>query len=476
MAVPVSMALPEQFQHADLSTVAKHSDLLVERYRKTQPPHAAPVDKDVIMAQALASLANAVARLEDRLDGAPEDRLYTSETQPSVVPPAPRKENRKRHPEEEPEVGPTNGHSLPPLNGEAGEDAVVQLSEEEHGARATPLEARLLVRREAAAVAHNYERKSQRAYDQAANTNIRQGWFSNLMERHPVLTVVCTAIPSLVLVGYVIFWMYRDSQFEIAPPPPQVLEPGEMAKRWESDPAATQAELVAKLFLFAPSAREARDVVYRYDKIAEKFERLYRPLLDPGSYELVPKGRQVLADGRKVFSFQVSSREMEPRTLVVVPEGTMPKVHWEFFAEVGDMSWEEFFKERPATSVAMRSFVQESNVYFSPYNKEEWQSFLLHDREKKHLFHAFARRNGGSHWKLSKALEESAVNFDRQKAVRAQVEVAFMAEIEQTEGQRVYLGEIKDVPMTSWLPKQYIGSGEAAAGAGEEPVESSSES
>lgn len=472
MAVPVSMALPEQFQHADLSTVAKHSDLLVERYRKIHPPHVAPLDKDVVMAQALTSLANAVARLEDRLEGAPEEKLYTNESRPAVLPNPSGKENRRRHPE----AGPTNGHSVSSRNGEGAEDEVVQLSEEEHGARATPLEARLLVRREAAAEAHHFERKSQHAYDQAAAAHAKQNWFATMMERHPVLTVICTAIPSLVLVGYIIFWMYRDSQFKAVAAPPQVLEPGEMAKRWESDPAATQAELVAKLFLFAPSAREARDVVYRYDQIAEKFERLYRPLIDPGSYELVPKGRQVLADGRKVFSFEVSSREMEPRTLVVVPEGAMPKVHWEFFAEVGDLSWDEFFEQRPSTSVAMRTFVQEASVYFSPYNADEWQSFLLHDREKKYLFHAFARRNGGSHWKLSKALEESAVNFDRQKAVRAQVEVAFMAEIEQTEGQRVYVGEIKDVPMTSWLPKRYVGSGEAAAGAGEETVEVSSES
>ena len=58
------------------------------------------------------------------------------------------------------------------------------------------------------------------------------------------------------------------------------------------------------------------------------------------------------------------------------------------------------------------------------------------------------------------------MKFDRNIAVRAQVEVSFMTEIEQAEGERVYVAEIKDVPATSWLPERYVG-GEAAAKGGD---------
>ena len=133
----------------------------------------------------------------------------------------------------------------------------------------------------------------------------------------------------------------------------------------------------------------------------------------------------------------------------------MPKVHWEFFSEVGDVSWYEFMTERPSTPVMLRSFVQLGSVYHSPYNQEDWQCYLLHDRDQNYVVHAYARRRGGADWNLDHVLKNSPVKFERFSAVRAQVEVSFMAEVTKPEGGKLFLAEIKDVPHTSWLPERF---------------------
>jgi len=400
-------------------------------------------------------LANAVARLENRLDPPSEEAVVDAEK--TVVYPRMGRENLRREPGGVEATSGMNGAASPVgSNGHASGEDVVQLSEQEHSGKAIPLEARLLVRREAAAEAHHFERKSQSSYDHRGREQIKTNWFSTMMEKHPVITVFCTLVPTLALVGYVIYWMYLDSVLDGPKPATAPLQKGDMAQRWEDDPAAATAELVARLFLTAPSAKEAKDVVYQYEKIAEKFDELFEPVQNPGDYELTPKGQQIMGDGTKVYAFRVYAKGQEPRTLVVLPEGKMPKVHWEFFAEVGDMSWEEFMAQRPAESVMLRTFVQEGFVYTSGYTAEEWQCYLLHDRTKRHVVYGYARKNSGEDWNLNNELKSNPLKIGRFLGIRAQLELAFMAEVEQAEEERIYITEIKGVTSTNWLPERFV--------------------
>ena len=133
----------------------------------------------------------------------------------------------------------------------------------------------------------------------------------------------------------------------------------------------------------------------------------------------------------------------------------MPKVFWEFFAEVGDYSWEEFMKVRSSEPAKMRVWAFKGSVYPTPYNDKDWQCYILHDYTESHVVYGYAKRGEGADWRLSHGLETKPVKFGRRLEVMAQVVMTFMSEVPTKEGDPLTVVEIKEVPVVSWLPEQF---------------------
>jgi DNA-directed RNA polymerase subunit RPC12/RpoP len=447
MAMPVGMELPEKFRPLDLERLGKQSELLVGRYNKRAEEQAAANSMgsqvDLTLAKALESLAQTIGHLDERLSA--QERRSGGMLPPMDVPGGG-------------DYDMTNGRA--PGLGESGveEDPdVVQLEpEEEERAKARPLGAPVLVRREAAREAHHFRRERQRHWDDRGREEKKLGWFAALMEKAPKTTAAVTIGLAVAVVLATIMWMERGGFFTpAAPEKPTELETTSMSQLYKDDPEAAQAEMVARAFLSATGAKVAKPFVYQADKIDRKFMELYRPVRSPDDYELMLKSRAMAPRGQSVFAFRVSMEEEATRTLVVLPEGTMPKVFWEFFAEVGDFSWQEFMDKRPDKPVMMRVWAYKGDRYESPYTPEQWQSYVLHDSSENRVLYGYARKNEKEDWRLSDALDNRPVKFGRRDEVMAQVDLVFMAEMTREGSDREYVVEIKGVPVTSWLPADF---------------------
>lgn len=442
MAIPIAMNLPEEFQQADLSAVSNKSNTLVERYRKADAaPNAAPAT-DVVLAQALATLANSIQHLEERMD----------------------RNERSSGPEPPAEVGNGNGGAAPIVPPQAAvpspvDEGVVQLHPDTADAKATPVGTQVLVRREAAREAHAFRREkhTQRDWDDRPDHPKGPTGFKWLMEHYPkstfilsVLGVVTLAVmTTLVMQGF--FDPVEEGESGLPP-----VETTALSELWADDPEAGNAEVMARGFLNAISAKAASPFVFESGRIAKKLERYFRPISSPEEYKLTLKSRAVAPEGESIFAYQVWVGNEVPRMLVVLPEGEMPKVFWEFFAEVGDHSWESFLKERPSEPALMRVWASQGNRYHESYPAKDWQCYELHDLAQKHKVLAYAERGTGPDWKIANALEKEPVKFQRHSAVMAQVKMTFRSEFEDSEGQRAYVAEIKEVPATSWLPQRFV--------------------
>ena len=463
MAMPVSMVLPDQFQPLDLGRLGRQSEVLMERYKKgigSEPPVSSE-QVEVTLAQALESLAHSIGHLEERLtkqehradSGVPGHEL--GETNGYGEPLAPAGGEPSGYPgydAAEPayeEAGVPNQPTLP-----AGE-AVVQLQLEKE--KAQPLGASVLVRREAARVAHHYRRESQNHWDDRGRETIKVGLFQRMMERAPKTTVTLSILLALGFVVGTIAWMEFGGVFErkmeAALPG---LETTSMGQLWADDRDAAQAEVIARGFLSATSAEVAKPFVYQSDLIESKFDELFQPIETPGTYRLLLQSRAMTPEGGSVFAYRVWMSDEQPRMLVVLPEGTMPKVYWEFFAEVGDYSWGEFMESRPSDPAMLRAWAYKGNRYVAPYGEDQWQCYILHDYTESYVVHAYARRGEGADWSLSNELENKPVKFGRRQEVMAQVSMNFMSEVTNPGEDRIYVAEIKDVPVVSWLPERYL--------------------
>jgi hypothetical protein len=458
MAMPVSMTLPDQFQPLDLGSLGKQSTVLVERYKRegAHPNEPTGGQVDATLARALESLAHSIGHLEARLSKQEQrsatelpDHAHGAENghQPGggMLPDG----YADGYPDEFAHQEPLS----PPPEGEA----VVQLEPED--AKAQPLGAPVLVRREAAQVAHHYRRENQKHWDHRGREQVKVGWFQQMMEVAPKTTVTVTILLALGIVGATIYVMEFGNVFaqdDLNLPP--VEETSSMGQLWADDPEAGQAEMVARGFLSATSAKVAKPFVYQSDLIQRKFEELYKPIQRPEDYKLVLQSRAVAPNGSSVFAYRVWMEDEQPRMLVVLPEGKgkMPKVYWEFFAEVGDYSWEEFMDLKPSEPAKMRAWAYKGNSYVAPYNDQEWQCYILHDYSERHVLHAYARKGEGADWRLSNELETKPVKFGRRQEVMAQVIISFMSEVENPGEDRIYVAEIKDVPLVSWLPQQFV--------------------
>lgn len=463
MAMPVSMSLPDHFQPLDLGRLGKQSEILVERYKKENPPiPGAPgipaatgsPQVEATLARALESLAHSIEHLEERLTRQerrhePEAGAGPANGYPAEQPPAGGLPVADYPPEiiyEEVLPHPQEGMEA------VAPEAVVQLQPEER--KAQPVGAPVLVRREAARVAHHYRREHQKHWDDRGKEERKVGIFQRMMEAAPKTTVAGTILLTLGLVVSTILWMEFGSDDKKVRPATE--ETTSMGKLWADDPEAAQAELVARGFLSATSAKVARPFVYESDQIDRKFGELYKPIERPEDYKLVLQSRAIAPNGASVFAYRVTMNAGQPRMLVVLPEGRMPKVYWEFFAEVGDYSWEEFIDLQPSDPALMRAWAYKGNRYVTPYNESEWQCYILHNYAESYVLHAYARKGEGADWNLSHALEHKPVKFGRRSEVMAQVQMTFMSEVANAGEERFYVAEIKDVPVVSWLPPQFV--------------------
>jgi len=449
MAIPVSMSLPEEFAHVDLSSVADKSSLLIGRFKKTTEESEASDNVELMLTRVLKSVAHSIVSLDERLTRHEQGEAVTS----------PAKEGDADTDGSDPGIG--NGVKVVMNEGKgAGEDGgIVHLKPEEKGkkGKANPVAARVLVRREAAKAAREFgrEKRGEEDWDERAGPANRPVGFSWLMANYPKGTILVTSVMVAVLVAVCILWMEglvsgrrAGKELTLAEP-----EGTPLSQLMVDDPEAAMAETVARAYLNATSAKAALPFVWGSDSIEEKFERFFRPLSQPGAYELSLKDRVMGEGGKPQFLYRVGLSGEKARSLLVLPEGVMPKVFWEFFEEVGDLPWPEFFSKRPESPIEMRVWLYPVEQYIDGYDKEKWQSYVLHDYAEKHKILAYAPRDLGDDWQISAALRDEPVNFNRHKAVMALLKLTYRREFQTGEESGV-VAEIKDVLATSWLPLQ----------------------
>ena len=448
MAIPVSMTLPDEFQHVDLDSVAVKSSLLVGRSRKPTAEPPADATSEVVLAKALETLVNSISHLEERLD-----QREGRDADVTVV-----------------ESNAGNGHpgSLKELskNGaDEKESEVVQLAPEEEEepkfrgkSKANPVGAQVLVRREAAREAHEFRREkhSQSDWDDFATPDKRVAGFGWLMENFPKTTVIVSLLFVVALTTTTIVWMddlfRKEGAVAGSQSEGRITALGQLMK---DDPEAALAETVARAYLNATSVKTAAPFVYESGAIREKFEQFYRPIAKPGSYGLSLKQRAIGDDGKPQFLYRVTIPGEKDRRLVVLPEGKMPKVFWEFFAEVGDTSWGGFLKSQSSEPLEMRVWVYPGEKYIEGYNPKDWQSYVLHDYAEKNLIYAFADRGAGEDWRITDALQNEPVQFNRHSAVMALVKLTYMGKGTIGDGPEITFAVIKEVISTSWLPERF---------------------
>ena len=449
MAIPVSMSLPEEFAHVDLSSVADKSSLLIGRFKKTTEESEASDNVELMLTRVLKSVAHSIVSLDERLTRHEKGEAVTS----------PAKEGDADTDGSDPGIG--NGVKVVMNEGKgAGEDGgIVHLKPEEKGkkGKANPVAARVLVRREAAKAAREFgrEKRGEEDWDERAGPANRPVGFTWLMANYPKGTILVTLVMVAVLVAVCILWMEglvsgrrAGKELTLAEP-----EGTPLSQLMVDDPEAAMAETVARAYLNATSAKAALPFVWGSDSIEEKFERFFRPLSQPGAYELSLKDRVMGEGGKPQFLYRVGLSGEKARSLLVLPEGVMPKVFWEFFEEVGDLPWPEFFSKRPESPIEMRVWLYPVEQYIDGYDKEKWQSYMLHDYAEKHKILAYAPRDLGDDWQISAALRDEPVNFNRHQAVMALLKLTYRSEFQTGEESGV-VAEIDDVLATSWLPLQ----------------------
>ncbi|NIP95752.1 MAG: hypothetical protein GWO24_20855 [Akkermansiaceae bacterium] len=449
MAIPVSMALPDKFQPIDLDSVADKSSLLVGRYRK-QVEDSGSGNSDLVLAKALETLASSIGHLEERLT-----RHEQGETDEPDAPPESTGGN-----------GQTNGVKVASDDDQDIDedmDEVVQLDPDEEGEgrgtiKADPVGARVLVRREAAREAQQFRREGHADWDDHSHGARSRGptGFGWLMEHYPKATILITL---LLAGGLIVMTMAAMNEMFATPADRDKVGPEKEAGKplsqlMTDDPEAAMAETMARGFLNATTAKSAEPFIFEVEAIREKFERYYQPIPTPGEYDLKLKSRALAPGGQSVFAYRVAMPGEDARMLVVLPEGQMPKVFWEFFAEVGDVSWEDFMAQRPQEPVAMRVWVYPGDNYFKPYDRDDWQSYILHDYAENRKVYAFADRGASGDWRINDALKNEPVQFNRHSAVMALVKMTYRSDLPAAAGSGVMV-EIKEVVATSWLPERF---------------------
>ena len=368
MAIPVSMALPDQFEPADLGQVLKHSQELVHRYQRTESPRLAKVGDPLVASNY--ALVKAIEQLVQAIQysGPPQGAL--GEMGEIIEPP-----------ETETSVYTGDDKKVPILNGTDGSRSRASLPEE--SGRAEPVGSPVFVRREAAAEAHRFERRTQ------ADTDIKGPQKSALnkwIEKHPFLMLGTGLVLLVALVAMTTVMMDRSftNGEEVGTAAAAISE-----KSQAEDPDFRHAEGEARGFLNAIALNPAKPYIFRANDIGPKLQKFFQPLPDPADYELELTGRQ--KNGNKaVYYYHVTSKNLK-QPLVVLQEDQFFKVFWEFGAGIGDISWESFVDEEPKIPVLMRAFLRPDNVFDSVHSREKWSSWLAENWDGSHSARVFAK-------------------------------------------------------------------------------------
>ena len=335
---------------------------------------------------------------------------------------------------------------MPVLNGQenGAENSILPTN----NGRAEPIGSPVLVRREAAAEAHRFQRQTQGATDiKGPKKSVTTKW----IEKHPFLMLGTGLLLLSALVVMTTILMNQtltDTQEVI---------PGASAMSWNErseDPDVYHADREARGFLNAIALNSARSYIFRADTIGPKLEKFYQPLPDPGNYQLELTGRQKHED-KSVYYYQVASGDLI-QPLVVLQEGELFKVFWEFGACVGDISWDAFVDEEPKTPVLMRAFLKPDTVYDSVHDREKWSSWLAENWDGSRSARVFVKNGSPEYRRLSSALKEHQVKRRQNDWVMAQVRLKHVGTGVDRIAGAFESAEVVEVPLGSWLPKEFV--------------------
>lgn len=433
MAIPVSMALPDKFEPADLGRVPKHSRELIHRYQKNSPSRVTKTgdplsDSNLVLAKAIERLAQAIEAND--LDQSPLGQV-TEHLQPL---------------EKTADIYVDENESVPVLNGQ-NDNTGNSILPEGNG-RAEPIGSPVLVRREAAAEAHRFQRKTQAATDiKGPQKTVIGQW----IEEHPFL-MLFTGL-SLLIALVVMTTILMDRSFSSSDESDS-LAPAMAGEDWADDPDFNHADREARGFLNAVALNPARPYIFRANAIGPKLEKFFQPLPDPANYELELTGRQKHED-KAVYYYQVTSGEVT-QPLVVLQEKELFRVFWEYGACIGDISWEAFVDDEPKTPVLMRAFLKPDNVFDSIHNQDKWSSWLAENWDGSKSARVFVKLGSPEFRRLTSALEEHPLKRRETSWVMAQVRLKHMGTgIDRIEG-AFESAEVVEVPLGSWLPKEFV--------------------
>ena len=429
MAIPVSMALPDEFEPADLGRVPKHSQELIHRYQKNSPNRVVKTgdplsDSNLVLAKAIERLASAIE--SSGTIPSVERNLISQQLTASATSVASSPDEMHRE--------------VPVLNGKT-------TAVDEHG-KALPVESPVLVRREAAAQAHRFQRQHQAATDIKGP---QQSSLAQWVEAHP-LAMMLTGL-TLLIALVVMTSILMDSAFNESNEPTVV--PSAMAgENWSEDPDFAHAEREARGFLNAVALNPARPYIFRASTIGPKLEKFFKPLPDPGNYEIELTGRQQNED-KAVYYYQVTSKDLT-QPLVVLQEKETFKVFWEFGACMGDISWEAFVDEEPKNPVLMRAFLQPDIVFDSIHPREEWSSWLTENWDGSQSAQVYTKLGSPEDRRLKSALEQHPVARKDSNWIMAQVLLKHLGTgVDRIAGAFVS-AEVVEVPLGSWLPEEFV--------------------
>ena len=427
MAIPVSMALPEEFEPANLENVPKHSIEQISRFQKNSLDRILKTgdplsDSNLVLARAIQQLAEAISTNGYESMQAPASNGAASTN------------------------GGTNGSSrktegVPVLNG-AEKTAAPQKID-----RALPVGSPVLVRREAAAEAHRFQRTSQAATDIKGP---QQSGFSKWIEKHPLammMTGLILLITLVVLTTILMNGALGTKEEEL--PTSTTIGAGNA-----NDPDFEYAEKEARGFLNAISLNSAKPYIFRAAAIGPKLQKFFLPLPDPANYEVKLTGRQK-HDNKAVYYYQVTSGDTT-QPMVVLQEGNNFKVFWEFGACVGDISWKAFVDEEPTDPVLMRAFLKPEQVNDSIHDPEEWTSWRAENWDGSRSAMVFSKIGSPEDRRLRSALIEHPVNRKDTNWVMAQVRLKHVGTgIDRLAG-AFESAEVVEVPLGSWLPEEFV--------------------
>lgn|GEM_PF-2393102 len=123
------------------------------------------------------------------------------------------------------------------------------------------------------------------------------------------------------------------------------------------------------------------------------------------------------------------------------------KIDWESMVAYGDLSWDEFFTQRPTEPTLFRCYVVPDNYYNFDYSdQEKWMSFKLINHRTLDSFNAYTERGSEVHQQLMQAFAKrsSAAGAPAPASVMIRVSVA-----PGTKGNR--MAQIDEFLQDTWL-------------------------